>query len=83
MAANESKGMGLYSTAARHHFPDAMFNLGLCYETGLGCTKNIDQAKRWYTKVSYMIHHEQAEQHLKALEKDGMQNFVFTHVTFH
>jgi TPR repeat protein len=43
---NNSKALELYTEAAQMHYPDAMYNVGLCYENGTGCNRNLEEAKK-------------------------------------
>uniref|UniRef100_A0A0K8TS30 Putative extracellular protein sel-1 n=1 Tax=Tabanus bromius TaxID=304241 RepID=A0A0K8TS30_TABBR len=42
--------------ASSHRHPGATFNLGLCYERGLGVTKNLENAMECYQLASSMGH---------------------------
>lgn len=42
--------------ASRHHHVGATFNLGLCYEQGLGVSKNLRRAMECYQYASSMGH---------------------------
>ena len=41
-----------YFQAAEQGDAEAQFSLGYCYENGLGVTKSIVNAKKWYKKAA-------------------------------
>ena len=41
-----------YRKAAEQGYAKAQFNLGICYETGSGVTKDITEAVKWYRKAA-------------------------------
>jgi uncharacterized protein len=55
-----------YTMAAEKHDPYGEFNLGLCYENGIGTPINLKKAKYWYQK-SALKGDEQAKERLKHL----------------
>ena len=44
------KMISLFTAAALGGHPDAQYELGFCYENGLGVPINVGQAKSWYDK---------------------------------
>ena len=49
---NLTKAVELYEKSAQLGNSDAMYNLGECYETGDGVTKDFNKARKWYTKAA-------------------------------
>ena len=43
--------MGLFAIAADKGFGMAMYNLGYCFEKGIGTKANLDIAREWYEKA--------------------------------
>jgi len=43
----------LFREAAQEEYPVAFFNLGYCYEHGVGIYQDIDQATCWYEKATH------------------------------
>lgn len=48
---NRAKAFGLFQKAAEADSTDAQFNLGLCYERGLGVEEDKEKAAQWYRKA--------------------------------
>ena len=40
------------AAVAEPALPKAMFAMGYFHEVGIGCTSNLDEAKRWYTRAA-------------------------------
>ena len=49
---NHKKAFELFTQAAEQGSPQAMFNLGLCYDGGFGIKKNQAEALRWYNQAA-------------------------------
>lgn len=49
---NEALAYQFAEKAAQANLSTALFAMGYYHETGVGCTKNLDTAKEWYTKAS-------------------------------
>ena len=52
MNADPKKGFGMASQAASSGRYGAQYMLGVCYEQGIGCEKNLDDAAGWYESSS-------------------------------
>ena len=46
------KALALFKNAAENNCSRANYHIGRFYENGLGCDKNIDEAKEWYQKAA-------------------------------
>ena len=46
-----TKALEWYETSANLGYCTAMFNVGNCYKEGWGVTKDLNQAREWYTKA--------------------------------
>ncbi|MCD8296977.1 MAG: sel1 repeat family protein [Prevotella sp.] len=57
--------ISLLEEASEQNNPQALFKLGLCYENGIGVSKNIDKAKELYKRCPL----DEAKQRLIDLEK--------------
>lgn len=67
---NEDLAYTFAEKAARKGLPTAEFALAYYSEVGVGCTKNITTAKKWYKKAA--AHGNQdAKDRLEALQNDG------------
>lgn len=64
---NYESAFDYYSRSASLGETSAMCNIGVLYEFGLGRAKNIDQAKKWYSKA-LQSGNEAAKESLKRLE---------------
>lgn len=49
---DHKKAFKLFMAAAVQDSPQAMFNVGLCYDGGFGVNKNLLEAMRWYHKAA-------------------------------
>ncbi len=49
---DHKKAFQLFMAAAIQDSPQAMFNVGLCYDGGFGVKKNLLEALRWYHKAA-------------------------------
>ena len=47
-----TKAVEWYEKSANLGFSTAMFNCGNCYKVGRGVTKDVNQAREWYTKAA-------------------------------
>lgn len=45
-----------FKTASTHHHPEATFNLGICYEKGMGIEKNLKSAMQCYRAAANLGH---------------------------
>src|SRR5262249_34557805 len=48
---NHSKAFQLFQKAADNNSKDGQFNVGLCYERGIGVDENEETAAQWYRKA--------------------------------
>lgn len=48
---NFDEAMKAFKQAAHNGYADAMFNIGTAYENGIGVSKDIDSAKKWYGRA--------------------------------
>jgi SEL1 protein len=48
---DQSKSAAVYLQASQHRSAQAMFNLGLMHEHGIGLPKDLHLAKRYYDMV--------------------------------
>lgn len=55
-AENFKSAVNHLKLATTHHHPAATFNLGLCYERGLGVTRDLKMAMHCYTVASSLGH---------------------------
>lgn len=62
---NPSLAIHWLTLAATENYAEAQLRLGLCFETGIGVTQDIEKAKEWYHKCPL----PEAKQRLMALEK--------------
>ena len=46
-----TKAVEWFEKSANLGHSTAMYNLGICYEEGTGVTKDVNQAREWYTKA--------------------------------
>lgn len=56
VAENYKSAVNHLKLATTHHHPSATFNLGLCYERGLGVPRDLKMAMHCYTVASSMGH---------------------------
>ena len=49
---DEAKAFRLFKNAASAGNINAQYQTGVCYETGCGCTANLDKAREWYEKAA-------------------------------
>ncbi len=61
-----------YESAAKQGYAQAQYNLGRCYEKGLGTTKDSKAAATWYTKAAAQGH-AKAKQALENAAKQAPQ----------
>ncbi len=66
----EEKALWLYDAAARQGYAFAQYNLGRCFEFGIGIEKDFDEAREWYTKAAEKGI-EEAEERLASLARNG------------
>ena len=52
ISENKTLGFQYFEKAAEEGNARAMFNLGFCYENGIACSQNHDEAYTWYQKSS-------------------------------
>jgi len=57
----------LYEKSAHLGHNTAMYNLGTCYEGGRGVTKDLNQARDWYTKAAAQGYYANAQPQLDRL----------------
>lgn len=50
---NYTKAVEFFRKASEQGLAQAQFNLGLCYDKGLGVIKDISEAVNWYSKSAY------------------------------
>lgn len=50
------KALNWYRKAADQGFPEAFYNIGICYEMGFGVAKNVNTAKSWFKKAAEKGH---------------------------
>ena len=48
--ADVNSAFKFYEKAANTNLSDAQYMLGVCYESGVGCKKDADESKYWYTR---------------------------------
>lgn len=59
LRANRSvEAVQQFKLAAEHGHPGATFNLGVCYETGIGVEKNEQKAFKYYFKAAHLGHNK-------------------------
>ena len=63
----------LFAKAAKNGNPKAQYNLGYCYENGIGLISNRDEARCWYEKAAESGH-SGAKQ---ALERFSSEDLLF------
>ena len=54
-------GIKWIKQAAENGHSEAQFQLGLCYEEGIGVHRNVNDAIFWYRKASLQGHEEATE----------------------
>ena len=47
-----TKAVEWYEKSANLGHSNAMYNYGVCYKNGWGVTKDVNQAREWYTKAA-------------------------------
>ncbi|MFN7098439.1 MAG: tetratricopeptide repeat protein, partial [Gammaproteobacteria bacterium] len=62
----DDKAIKKYHLAAKQGIASAQYSLGMIYEFGLGVTKDINIAARWYHKAEKQ-HHDKAQHRLEKL----------------
>ena len=67
-SGNYTEAVRWYRKAAEQNQDYAQYNLGVCYEEGLGVQESIDEAVKWYRKAAQQGH-EDARTALKRLGK--------------
>lgn len=55
-AEDHAMAVSHFKLATSHRHPGATFNLGLCYELGIGVEKNLKNAMKFYQAASDMGH---------------------------
>lgn len=51
LAKDYKQAVYWYKKAAEQGFAKSQYNLGLCYEKGIGVKKDLNKAKYWYDKA--------------------------------
>lgn len=49
---DQKKGFKLFKEAAEQNYPDALYDLAVCYEKGIPCKKNRKKAFAYYLKAA-------------------------------
>ena len=70
---NLTKAVEWYTKAAEQGHAKAQFNLGLCYEYGIGVEKDLIKAMEWYTKAS-KHGYEKAKERLLSIKNNLNQS---------
>lgn len=68
---NESLAVTFADKAARRNLPSAMFALGYYLEIGIGGSRDIELAKKWYERAYKEGHNEDAKERLNCLAEGG------------
>ena len=67
------KAANAFEKAAKDNIPEALFNLAICYQYGLGVTKNIDKAADLYVEASE-LGYKDAEKKVEEFFETGFKN---------
>lgn len=82
----------LFQEAAKAGQPDAQYNLGLCYELGVGTGADNELAKKWYLpaaeyglpdaqfRLGFLLELEKSADALQWYKKAALQNYLYAEI---